>query len=262
MIVSLVEPGGARPGDATRRTIIVWMFAYTALAAIFAGAASIGAGLGVIALGILFTTLVDLRQWRDIVDHDRAHSLPQPARVEPPRRNAPLRVVAAPAPTATQAITTTRLLPYMRAPGPALLAAAPVQPVAANEEPQPAETSNSAPQAPVASTLVEEEREIAEKLAALPKEASAEDKANAVGARPSGVDAPRGGQADDLKRINGIGPVNEKKLNALGVYHFEQIAAWQRPEVRWVAAYLAFPGRIDREGWIEQAGRLAEETKS
>jgi NADH-quinone oxidoreductase subunit E len=67
---------------------------------------------------------------------------------------------------------------------------------------------------------------------------------------------------DDLKRINGIGQVNEKKLNALGIYHFEQIAAWQRPEVRWVAAYLAFPGRIDREGWIEQAVRLAAEAKS
>ena len=28
-------------------------------------------------------------------------------------------------------------------------------------------------------------------------------------------------------------------------------------EIRWVGTYLAFPGRIDREKWVAQAGRLA-----
>jgi NADH-quinone oxidoreductase subunit E len=105
--------------------------------------------------------------------------------------------------------------------------------------------------------IAEEDREISEKLATLSKDATPEDRANAVGARPTGLDAPRGGKADDLKRINGIGPVNEKKLNAIGVYHFEQIAGWERPEIRWVSTFLAFPGRVDREGWVEQAGELA-----
>ena len=103
-----------------------------------------------------------------------------------------------------------------------------------------------------------EEAEIKAKLATLSKDASAEDKANAVGARPTGLAAARGGVADDLKRIKGIGKVNEGRLNELGVFHFDQIAAWTRPEIRWVGTYLSFPGRIDREDWSGQAGLLAQ----
>lgn len=77
------------------------------------------------------------------------------------------------------------------------------------------------------------------------------------GQRPVGFVAPRGGKADDLKRIKGIGPQNEGRLHALGVWHFAQIAAWTRDNVRWVGSYLAFPGRIDREKWIVQAQALA-----
>ena len=102
-----------------------------------------------------------------------------------------------------------------------------------------------------------EERIIAAKLASLPKTASATEKADAVGLKPAGIDAPRSGKADDLKRIGGIGKVNEGKLNLLGVFHFDQIAGWSREEIRWVGTYLAFPGRIDREDWVGQAKTLA-----
>jgi NADH-quinone oxidoreductase subunit E len=51
--------------------------------------------------------------------------------------------------------------------------------------------------------------------------------------------------------------VNEAKLHTLGVFHFDQIAAWTREEIRWVGTYLAFPGRIDREEWTTQAANLA-----
>jgi NADH-quinone oxidoreductase subunit E len=103
----------------------------------------------------------------------------------------------------------------------------------------------------------EEEAEIAAKIATLGKDASAEQKADAVGTRPQALASARGDKADDLKRIKGIGPVNEGKLNALGVFHFDQIAAWGRAEIRWVGTYLAFPGRIDREDWVGQARTLA-----
>jgi NADH-quinone oxidoreductase subunit E len=110
---------------------------------------------------------------------------------------------------------------------------------------------------PDEATLKAEEADMSAKLAALPKDASAEQKADAVGARPQGLAAPRGGKADDLKRIKGIGKVNEGKLNALGTYHFDQVAAWNRAEIRWIGTYLAFPGRIDREDWLAQAAVLA-----
>ncbi|MEZ5839643.1 MAG: NADH-quinone oxidoreductase subunit NuoE [Hyphomicrobiales bacterium] len=103
----------------------------------------------------------------------------------------------------------------------------------------------------------EEEAALAAAIAELPKDASAEEKANAVGSRPAGLAAPEG-MADDLKRIRGIGKVNEAKLAELGIFHFRQIAAWTRAEIRWVGTYLSFPGRIDREDWVAQAAVLAE----
>ncbi|HSG96158.1 MAG TPA: hypothetical protein VLA28_11600 [Afifellaceae bacterium] len=77
--------------------------------------------------------------------------------------------------------------------------------------------------------------------------------------RPAGLEAPRGGTADDLKRISGIGPKLEMVLNDLGVYHFDQIAQWSRPEIEWIDDYLQFKGRVDRDKWIGQAGKLAAE---
>ena len=103
-----------------------------------------------------------------------------------------------------------------------------------------------------------EEAHIAAVLATLPKDATPEQKANAVGARPTGIPAAREGKADDLQRVKGIGPVNETKLHELGVFHFDQIAQWAREEIRWVGTYLSFPGRIDRERWVHQADILAK----
>ena len=105
---------------------------------------------------------------------------------------------------------------------------------------------------------VAEDAAHAAKLATLPKDATPEQKADAVGVRPAGLKAARAGTADDLKRVSGIGKVNEAKLNLLGIFHFDQIAAWTRREVHWVGTYLSFPGRIDREDWQAQAAVLAK----
>jgi predicted flap endonuclease-1-like 5' DNA nuclease len=67
-----------------------------------------------------------------------------------------------------------------------------------------------------------------------------------AGKRPAGFPMARGGQANDLKLIKGIGPQNEERLRALGIWHFSQIAAWTPENVEWVGTYLAFPGRIER----------------
>jgi predicted flap endonuclease-1-like 5' DNA nuclease len=78
-----------------------------------------------------------------------------------------------------------------------------------------------------------------------------------TGSKPEGLAAPKGGKADDLKRIKGIGKQNEGRLHGLGIWHFEQIAAWTANEAKWVGSYLAFPGRIEREDWVGQAAVLA-----
>lgn len=76
--------------------------------------------------------------------------------------------------------------------------------------------------------------------------------------RPTGLDAPRQGGADDLKKIRGIGPVLERTLYELGVFHFDQVSEFTEENVRWIDHTIAFPGRVKREQWVEQAAELAE----
>ncbi len=77
------------------------------------------------------------------------------------------------------------------------------------------------------------------------------------GSKPVPMLEPAHGKADDLKRIKGIGKQNEQRLNALGIWHFSQIADWKSEQVAWVGSYLAFVGRIERENWVDQAKILA-----
>jgi NADH-quinone oxidoreductase subunit E len=75
--------------------------------------------------------------------------------------------------------------------------------------------------------------------------------------KPEILSAPRGGTADDLKLLKGVGPKLEQTLHELGFYHFDQVAAWTEAEIAWVDTRLKFKGRIQRDGWIEQARILA-----
>lgn len=78
------------------------------------------------------------------------------------------------------------------------------------------------------------------------------------GQKPQGLNSPRGGQGDDLKQIKGIGPGLERMCNALGIYHFDQIAAWGGDELAWIDQNLkGFKGRASRDNWIDQAKVLA-----
>jgi len=76
-------------------------------------------------------------------------------------------------------------------------------------------------------------------------------------AKPQGLAGPRDGTGDDLTRINGVGEKLAGLLNELGIYHFDQIAAWSPETVAWVDNYLSFKGRIERDDWRGQAKALA-----
>jgi NADH-quinone oxidoreductase subunit E len=77
-------------------------------------------------------------------------------------------------------------------------------------------------------------------------------------AAPPTLTAPRGGQGDDLKLIVGVGPKLEALLQEMGVWHFDQIAAWTPAQVVWVNSRLGtFRGRIERDDWIAQARNLS-----
>ncbi len=65
-------------------------------------------------------------------------------------------------------------------------------------------------------------------------------------------------ERDDLKKIKGIGVKLESLLNSLGIYTYEQIANWNKEDIKKVDSYLKFPGRIERDGWVRQAKELYE----
>jgi NADH-quinone oxidoreductase subunit E len=80
----------------------------------------------------------------------------------------------------------------------------------------------------------------------------------AAGQAPGALGAARGGKADDLKLVWGIGPKLEKMLHGMGIFHFDQIAAWGQKELAWVDENLeGFKGRASRDGWVDQAKKLA-----
>jgi len=65
------------------------------------------------------------------------------------------------------------------------------------------------------------------------------------------------GKADDLKKIEGVGPTLERKLNALGITRYDQIAALTDEEVTKVDDALNYKGRVSRDDWVGQARTLS-----
>lgn len=59
-------------------------------------------------------------------------------------------------------------------------------------------------------------------------------------------------------KIKGIDQAVELTLNDLGIFHLDQVAAWDQDAVLWLEAHFGFRGRIGREKWIEQARDLAD----
>jgi len=70
------------------------------------------------------------------------------------------------------------------------------------------------------------------------------------------LSGPRG-VADDLKKLTGVSPAVEKKLNDLGIFHYWQLAAFGTEAAHNVGEEVGLPGRVD--GWIAQAKELSAE---
>ncbi len=63
--------------------------------------------------------------------------------------------------------------------------------------------------------------------------------------------------ADDLKLINGIGPVYEEKLNELGIYTFEQISKLKAADREELSAIDGITrDKIEEDEWVKQAKEL------
>ncbi len=67
---------------------------------------------------------------------------------------------------------------------------------------------------------------------------------------------PRG-VADDLKKLPGISPAIEKKLNDLGIFHYSQIAELSATAAHNVGEEVGLPGHVD--SWVAKAKELTAE---
>ena len=101
------------------------------------------------------------------------------------------------------------------------------------------------------------EEEVAPVASSAPAPVVEEGTAPSPSGKPESLTAPRNGEADDLKRIKGVGPKLEQMLNSMGFWHFDQIASWSEAEVAWIDANLeGFNGRVSRDEWVAQAQTL------
>jgi len=132
---------------------------------------------------------------------------------------------------------------------------------AAKTAPPPAPTTKDAPKAADAKAATPkaqaENAAKPEKLDRAEVEVTRSGDGDTPEKEPALLKEPRGGKPDDLKQLKGVGPKLEELLNELGVYHFDQVAAWGPDEIAWVDNRLKFKGRIERDGWIDQAKQLA-----
>jgi predicted flap endonuclease-1-like 5' DNA nuclease len=132
---------------------------------------------------------------------------------------------------------------------PAPAKAAPAKPAAPKPAAtKPAAAKPAAPAKPAASKPAAAGS--ATRSAAAPKAAAPKAAAPAAA-------KPAGGKPDNLRRLIGIGPVNEKLLKGQGVTTFAQIAAWTTADIERIEHALQFGGRVERERWVEQAKLLA-----
>jgi len=67
---------------------------------------------------------------------------------------------------------------------------------------------------------------------------------------------PRG-VADDLKKLPGVSPAVEKKLNDLGIFHYSQLAELNEKAAHNIGEEVGLPGRVP--AWITKAKELTAE---
>ena len=244
------------------------------LAAVVAGWAFEYSGFGAIVIGLLVAAIVWIILWLGWTEPQSAAKPQQSAATPAPVAKASATAAAATTSAATAATAAVATMP----------AAAPVADVAPAAKPaaaKPAADKAAKPAAekaakPVAAkpaaakaakpAVAKAAKPAAEKAAkpaaakaAKPAAAKAPKAPKAAPAKPEVLSKARDGGADDLKMIKGVGPVLEKALNASGVFHFDQVAAWKKADATWFDDNVkGANGRVIRDEWVKQAKILAK----
>ena len=69
--------------------------------------------------------------------------------------------------------------------------------------------------------------------------------------------AARSGKPDRLIYVNGVDAETEQKLNAAGVFHFDQLAQLSKEELVALSAAVGRPGKAIEDNWKGEAAMLA-----
>lgn len=101
-----------------------------------------------------------------------------------------------------------------------------------------------------------EEKPKAKKAAPKKEEAPVAETPEASSADLLAMIGEAAAEADDLKKINGIGPAYEKKLNAAGVNSYAQLSKLDSNSIEVLETMMKWPGRVERDEWVTQATEL------
>lgn len=140
-------------------------------------------------------------------------------------------------------------------------AAAAAKPKAKKKDKAPEAEAKAAPEVKAEEAPKAEAPKKAPEKKAEPKKAEEKKPAKAEAAADEPLFTAPEGDADDLKKISGVGPAIEKKLNALGITTYAQIAKFTKADIAKVDEVLNFKGRIERDDWKTQAKDLAKDAK-
>ena len=78
-----------------------------------------------------------------------------------------------------------------------------------------------------------------------------------AGTEPSNLMSAAPADADDLKKLNGVGPKAAEQLNAVGIYTYAQLAEYGEDECAWLADRVT--GKTDKMmAWCKEAADLAK----
>ncbi len=118
---------------------------------------------------------------------------------------------------------------------------------------KPAAAKEAAAKKPEAAKAAKAEPEAAPEAEPAPK-AEAQPAAQPDTAKPDAG-------PDDLKKLPGVGPATEKKLNALGITTYAQIAAFAAEDIERVDTALKLKGKIEQDDWPALAKELALDSR-
>ena len=67
---------------------------------------------------------------------------------------------------------------------------------------------------------------------------------------------------ENLTQMDGIGPAYQKKLNALGIFTFQQFSKLDEKSIQMLEKLTKWKGRVSRDNWIDQAKEILEKSNS